>query len=180
MKVLYVPFNSSGYDSEKWVTPLLRTESGYCGFNKTYLQLDENVIVRGDILNNYSIVYLKRESNNSIESVAITNSKLTWNLKNQDGEVVTEVFDNEIIRLYSDSACNNEIGSFTACYKQTEYDLGSSQVLGSSNISLFNSNLFIDETETNKQNVEMANITKEEYEILQAKINQLMKLLTKK
>ena len=180
LKLLYVPFNSSGYDSEKWVTPLLRTEDGYCGFNKTYLQLDENVIVRGDILNNYSIVHLKRESDNSIESVAITNSKLTWNLKNQDGEVVTEVFDNEIIRLYSDSACNNEIGSFTACYKQTEYDLGSSQVLGSSNISLFNSNLFIDETETNKQNVEMANITKEEYEILQAKINQLMKLLEKK
>ena len=46
--------------------------------------------------------------------------------------------------------------------------------------SLFNSNLFIDETETNKQNVEMANITKEEYEILQAKINQLMTLLNKK
>lgn len=177
-KKLFVPYNSNGYNNEKWLKPLLDTKLS--NFTKTYLQLDENVIVRSDILNNYGIVYLKRESNNSIESIAITNSKLTWNLKNQDGEVITEVFDNEIIRVYSDSACTNEIGRFVAHYKQTEYDLGSSQVLGSSDISLFNSNLFTDEVETNKQNIEMANITKEEYEILQAKINQLMKLLTKK
>jgi hypothetical protein len=172
-KKIYVPYNDSGYDVEEWKTPLLRKENGYCGFDKEILSLEDNITVKGNILASYNKVYLKQESKTEIETISVSNSSFVLVTNN-------DVYDNETIIIYSDSACTNEIGRFVAHYKQTEYDLGSSQVLGSSNISLFNSNLFIDETETNKQNVEMANITKEEYEILQAKINQLMKLLNKK
>ena len=62
------------------------------------------------------------------------------------------------------------------------YNLTKDIVMGSTySNSLFNTNIFEDEKIVeNNDMTEMANITKHEYNLLLAKVNQLMKLLNKK
>ena len=160
---------------EEWQKPLLVKEEEYSGFEMKVLSLSDNITIKDELLTPYNnnIVYLKQESKENVEAVSVENASFILVVNN-------DIFDNELIIVYSDNECTNEIGRFVAHYKQNEYNLSGNQILGSSsNIALFNSNLFVEEEENNV-NVEMANITKQEYEILKAKINQLMKLLNKK
>jgi hypothetical protein len=83
--------------------------------------------------------------------------------------------------VYSDEECDNEIGRFIAEYGKDLYNLDDVIMGTAYSKSLFNTNIFEDEKIVeNNDMTEMANITKHEYNLLLAKVNQLMKLLNKK
>lgn len=114
------------------------------------------------------IVYAKSEADH-----LIGNNDETYSTTIDGGKYMFEldgVFDNELITLYSDAECTNEIGSFRPRLFETEYQIGEpsfglrkSSILGAAN----------------EGEEEMADITKSEYEALVSKVNQMMRILKK-
>lgn len=171
---LYLPYNAQGYDVENWEIPLKKISK----FEVNTITLDNSCILKGSILEDKPLIYFKSESGefkNNGEVESSDNNEGTFHI-NFNGKV----YDNEKIYVYTDKSCENYIGEFVAEYGKGEYILGD-VTMGSLNTrSMFNTNLFEDENKTNNTDVEMANITKLEYDILVSRVNQLMKLLNKK
>ena len=187
-KKLYVPYNAKGYDdymtdgstdNNKWSVPLLTPQ--HSGFIKENLSLDSQFIYI-TTTENYDMVYMVRNGDIS-NYIPLAESEDKFTIVNSDSN---KIYDGETISLYSGITNDgniiesSKIGEFITYYKQSNYDLTNDIVMGSTySTNLFNTNLF-QETTPAIVKEEMANITKREYELLQAKINQLMKLLDKK
>lgn len=172
IKKLYVPLGlKSDYESdEKWKKPLL--DSKACNFIIEENSLNGIVTLNDSSLSNYALIYTSINSN--YRSVGILNNG------NGIFEFVFngDVYDNEEIIIYEDSERTKEIGRFIVRYGQTEYKLDNI-VLGVNNVSLFNTNLFNIEEEVIAKH-EMANISKIEYEMILAKLEQLSRLVNLK
>jgi hypothetical protein len=167
-KVLYLPYKHNGYNAEEWIRPLLT--SGYSGFEVRYITLNNKATITGEALTGKDIIYLKSESgdfinNGKVESSTPINGVFNILFNNK-------VYDNETIYIYAEESCTTLLGSFVAKYEKTEYNLN--EVVYGNTSTKTKTNMF-DSNANNGE--EMANITKREYEILQSKINQLMKLL---
>jgi hypothetical protein len=194
--ILYIPKGASGYTEENgWDVLLDETK---CGFKKEDITLKNDIAVVDENLNNMDIVYVKREindtetilgSSNIISNTTGTIEPLPVLSPYNEGEskrIVMlnseKIYHGETIVVYSDEECNNEIGRFIAKYGVDVYELTKEIVMGSTySKSLFNTNIFEDEQVVENSDItEMANITKHEYNLLLAKVNQLMKLLNKK
>ena len=180
INVLYVPYNFAGYDTEeKWIIPLLKTE--YCGFHIETINLINDIAIVDESLNNMDMVYVKRETNDTIDTIPVL---LPYNEDEAKRIVMLnseKIYHGETIVVYSDEECNNEIGRFIAEYGKDLYNLDDVIMGTTYSKSLFNTNIFEDEKIVeNSDMIEMANITKYEYNLLLAKVNQLMKLLNKK
>lgn len=175
-KILYVPYNHSGYDTERWITPLLNEKCS--NFSMKYLPINDDVILRGTLIDGESILYLKSESGEFVNDGNVESTT-----KGEDGFLVQfdgKVYDNEKIYVYRDSDLSDLITIFVAKYNTSIYTLDAVMGLNRSSTP-FSSGLFgATINESNEENVEMANITKLEYDILVSKVNQLMKLLKKK
>ena len=91
------------------------------------------------------MVYMKQESKDSIESIPVSNNSFIIVISDTD-----IIYDNELITLYSDASCNTKIAEFNTCFGKDEYDLNNGIVMGAmSNIALFNTNLYANETVNN-------------------------------
>ena len=181
---LYVPYNNSGYDDSIWLVPLLQdyygvsgSESETCGFVEELLTLDNMATLKGSVVENYDIIYLKSDSGNFINNGLVESSTPIDGVFNIDFN--GKVYDNEPIYIYSDSECTNQIGSFIAKYGKTDYDLNNI-ILGAVQKTMNIKQNYFGVLKDEKVGDEIVSITKKEYEILQSKINQLMKLLNKK
>lgn len=90
------------------------------------------------------------------------------------------LYDGEVITLYSDEECTNEIGSFKPRILEAEYQVGS-PVMGSvaapKQKGLFSTGLFSAAIKQDEEKDEMAEITKSEYEALLSRVNQMMKII---
>jgi hypothetical protein len=172
----YIPFNKENdyKNSEDWSNPLLHVSG--CNFTIETLSLlgeynlTESEYTRNTVLSNYPLIYAKSESGNYNPKTGILNNgdnTFTFTFNN-------DVYDNETIIIYSDSTKKDEIGRFVVRYGIQNYVFGD-VILSSNKPSLFNTNLFT--TEVVEEEVEMANITKLEYEMLLAKIDQLSRLI---
>ena len=123
-----------------------------------------------------NIVYAKSAAehlvgtNGSVYSTTVDDGKYMFELD--------KVYDNERITIYSDAACTNAIGSFVPRLFDSEYQVGE-PVLGlrKSSARAFSATLLGAAAE--EPDVEMADITKEEYDALVSKVNQMMRILKK-
>ena len=177
-KKLFLPNNNYGYDTEKWIYPL----KAVCNFEFIPITIENDIAVADESLNNMDMVYIKRETNDNIEPLAVLSPYNEGDSKRIVMFNSEKIYHGETIVVYSDEECNNEIGKFEAKYGKDVYNLTKEIVMGSTySKSLFNTNIFEDEKVVeNNDMAEMANITKHEYNLLLAKVNQLMKLLNKK
>lgn len=177
-KKLFLPNNNYGYDTEKWIYPL----SAVCNFEFIPIIIENDIAIVDESLNNMDMVYIKRETNDNIEPLAVLSPYNEGDSKRIVMFNSEKIYHGETIVVYSDEECNNEIGKFEAKYGKDVYNLTKEIVMGSTySKSLFNTNIFEDEKVVENNNMtEMANITKHEYNLLLAKVNQLMKLLNKK
>ena len=177
-KKLFLPNNNYGYDTEKWIYPL----SAVCNFEFIPIIIENDIAIVDESLNNMDMVYIKREANDNIEPLAVLSPYNEGDSKRIVMFNSEKIYHGETIVVYSDEECNNEIGKFEAKYGKDVYNLTKEIVMGSTySKSLFNTNIFEDEKVVeNNDMTEMANITKHEYNLLLAKVNQLMKLLNKK
>lgn len=178
IKKLLLPYNHNGYDSSEWITPLIDTYE----FEIENITLENDIAVVDENLNNMDMVYVKRETNDNVETIPVLSPYNEGDTKRFIMLNSEKIYHGEIIVVYSDEECNNEIGRFVAKYGTDSYNLTKDIVMGSTySKSLFNTNIFDDEKVVeNSDTNEMANITKHEYNLLLAKVNQLMKLLNKK
>ena len=169
--VLYIPLNSEGYTNDSgWQMLLDETK---CGFKIENIILENDIAVIDENLNNMDMVYVKRETNDNTETIPVL---LPYNEGDPKRFIMLnseKIYHGETIVVYSDEECTNEIGRFVAKYGEDLYDLSSEIIMGTYQIKP-NS---IEDTVVEE---EMANITKHEYNLLLAKVNQLMKLLNKK
>lgn len=173
----YIPFDKENdyKNSEDWTNPLLHVSG--CNFTietlslKGEYNLSESEYTRNSVLSNYPLIYAKSESGKY--------NPLTGILNNGDNTFTftftNDVYDNETIIIYGDSTKKEEIGRFVVRYGKHNYILGDI-ILSSNSPILFNTNLFTNEIVEEKE-VEMANITKLEYEMILAKIDQLSRLI---
>ena len=83
------------------------------------------------------------------------------------------VYHDEPIYIYSDSECTNMIGEFIAKYGINEYVIGMPSKSRTRMSTAFNTTM-----EPNAE-VEMANITKKEYESLLSRVNQMAEIISK-
>lgn len=181
VKKLCIPYDSNGYkDNEKWAVPLLTAQ--HCNFVIEDITLEDDIAVADESLNNMDMVYIKRETNDNIEPLAVLSPYNEGDSKRIAMFNSEKIYHGETIVVYSDEECNNEVGRFVAKYGTKIYNLTKDIVMGSTySNSLFNRNIFEDEQIVENSDItEMANITKHEYKLLLAKVNQLMKLLNKK
>lgn len=162
IKKLYVPYNSNGYDAETWLVPLLMPQ--HCNFICDYIPINNDIYIEGDVLSGMDAVYVKKENSENVYTLYPSENRFCLNSNLIDDNII---YVNEIISIFSDSGCTNLIGEFKTEYNKDNYILNI-------DVNLLGANL-MDSTE-----VEMANITKVEYEMLLNKVNQLMKLLNKK
>ena len=169
---VFVPFNNMGYDTEKWLKPLFNEK--YAGFTLDLLALESEYI--HIYVEKYDVIYMVR--NNDINNpIPVSKDSGKFTIVNSNSD---KIYDNELITIYSDSNCTNKIGEFITQYDVDSYIIDT--VMGSTySKSLFNTNIFDDEIVVKNSDMDvLAYITKYEYNILLAKINQLMKLLDKK
>ena len=175
--ILYIPYNNEGYDVERWIMPLQSDK--YCKFKTSFITLNSVVELSGTLVEEYDILYFKSQSgnfvnDNKVESVPKFEGVFTIQFNNK-------VYDNEVIDVYSNETCSDSsyIGSFVAkCYKD-KYELDNNILGSTKSNSMFKSNIFSSGIVKNDDD-NIVTITKKEYDILQSKINQLMKLINMK
>ena len=177
--ILKIPKDSSGYTENGWDILLDETK---CGFKIENIILENDIVIVDESLNNMDMVYVKRETNDNVETTPVLSPYNEGDPKRFIMLNSEKIYHGETIIVYSDEECNNEVGRFIAKYGTDVYSLTKEIVMGSTySKSLSNTNLFEDEQIVeNSDMIEMANITKHEYNLLLAKVNQLMKLLNKK
>ena len=179
--VIYVPYGNNGYDAEIWLHPV--QDAKWCNYKLKPLPLNSNievVIYKNNTLLESGAVYAKSESGDFVYSDGIaksvcSNGKFTFILSNN-------AYDNEKITIYSDANCEEELGVITLDYNITSYQIGSPEILSMAK-KLFATDYFKASentvTEAEKEEVEMAQITKQEYDVMNAKISQLTEIVNK-
>jgi hypothetical protein len=126
-----------------------------------------------------SILYFKSHSDN----FKFANGETVSSTYNTDGYKLLfndNVYHNEPIYVYDSSDCGDDslIGDFVAKCGENNYSVGNITFGITKSSGIFATNLF-DNNDAIIENVEMANITKKEYETLLSRINQMAELLTK-
>ena len=189
--VCYLPYNYEnnldGYNTTpQWVTPLFN--ENLCNFKKKVLTLNNetnseyvtlNVYKEGQIYTD--TIYLKSDAGKLIFSENGSTYSSTYSLNAPEGYKIrfnNNVYHNEPIYVYSDSECTDMIGEFMAKYGVNEYVIGEPIMGNTRNTAMFATTLF-GMPEEKEEVVEMANITKKEYEALLSRVNQMAELLNK-
>lgn len=184
--ICYLPYKYDEYLSDynnipEWQTPLFNED--LCNFTKEVLTLNSetnsvyitlNVYKDGQIYND--TIYLKSDSGNLIFKENGSTYSSTYSLNGPEGYKIhfdNNVYHNEPIYIYSDSECTDMIGEFIAKYGINEYVIGEPIKSRARMSTAFNTIM-----ETNTE-VEMANITKKEYESLLSRVNQMAEIISK-
>ena len=185
-KIIYLPYNRSGYDAEEWRKPLLEKDNtGFtCNFVISDYPLDGNYMItvyhNGELVDDStSTIYLVSDSGDYVVDDTNTLWAIPYNT-NEGGFVSNffgKVYENETVKVFLDKECTTLAGEFVAHYGETEYTVGAA-VLGASSRSLFSTNLFGSSSVT-KNEEEMANVTKSEYENLVARVSQLTEIINR-
>jgi hypothetical protein len=172
--------------SGRMSTPLFNEKLS--NFKKEYLALNSNTNSEYVTLNVYKdgqlytdTIYLKSDSGNLIFTENGSTYSSTYSLNTPEGYKIyfdDNVYHNEPIYVYSDSECMDMIGEFIAKYGVNEYTVGELLMGNSRKSSMFSTTLFGAPVETNTE-VEMANITKKEYEALLSRVNQMAEIINK-
>jgi hypothetical protein len=177
-KVLKVPYNSTGYNvykedgsmnNDKWAVPLLTPK--HCNFKLENIILENDITICGEVLNNIDMVYVKYGINNNVESVPLLTPYDEWNTKRIVLFKSENIYHGDIISIYSDENCENKLGEVKVKFNQSVYSLDANVIMRAT---------YLNANQTLDNNIEMANITKHEYDLLLSKINLLMKLLNNK
>jgi len=171
--MLFVPYNAVGYDSTaagvNWVTPLQSDKHFQLIYGKQIMDA----------------IYVKCYDNSHAEITQGTiygagerGANMILAYYDPDGYMLVssdyDLVDNEIVTLYYDSEHSNEIGSFNIRFFKSEYTIGTpAGVLGMGRRMSFTLGESIEET----SDTEYVNITKEEYETITTKINQLHSII---
>ena len=183
--ICYLPYKYdeylSDYNNEEWQTPLFNEH--LCNFTKEVLKLNSetnsdyitlNVYKDGQIYN--GTIYLKSDSGKLIFTENGSTYSSTYSLNAPEGYKILfddNVYHNELIYVYSNSDCTDMIGEFTAKYGVNEYVINEPTKSRARMSTAFNTVM-----ETNTE-VEMANITKKEYESLLSRVNQMAEIIGK-
>ena len=186
-KIIYLPYNRSGYDTEEWRKPLLEEDSlGFtCNFVVNDYPLDGNymltVYYNGELVNDStSTIYLVSESGDYVVDDTNDLWRIPYNVS--EGGFVSnffgKVYENETVKVYLDKELTTSAGTFVAHYGKTEYTVGDAVSGASSNRRLFTTNLFASSPSI-KNEEEMANVTKAEYENLIARVSQLTEIINR-
>ena len=184
--ICYLPYKYDEYLSEynsdeKWQTPLFNER--LCNFTKEVLKLDSETNSNHITLNVYKngqiytdTIYLKSDSGNLVFKENGSTYSSTYSLNGPEGHKIyfdSNVYHNEPIYVYSDYECTDMIGEFMAKYGINEYVIGEQPRSRARMSTSFNTIM-----ETNTE-VEMANITKKEYESLLSRVNQMAEIISK-
>jgi hypothetical protein len=184
--ICYLPYkydeSLSDYNNiSEWQTPLFN--ENLCNFTKKVLTLNSetnsdyitlNVYKDGQIYTD--TIYLKSDSGNLIFKENGSTYSSTRSLNAPEGHKIhfdDNVYHDEPIYIYSDSECTNMIGEFIAKYGINEYVIGMPSKSRMRMSTAFNTTM-----EPNAE-VEMANITKKEYESLLSRVNQMAEIISK-
>ena len=184
--ICYLPYKYDEYlsdynNKEEWQIPLFNER--LCNFTKEVLTLDSetnsdyitlNVYKNGQIYTD--TIYLKSDSGNLIFTENGSTYSSTYSLNGPEGYKIrfdNNVYHDEPIYIYSDSECTDMIGEFIAKYGINEYVIGEPTKSRARMSTAFNTVM-----ETNTE-VEMANITKKEYESLLSRVNQMAEIISK-
>lgn len=174
------------YDEENamgpWVTPLLSA----AGFTLKYIEVDNKSILNVYDFNGNEItdaVWFTSESGDL--NYARGTAGAEYN-EEENGFIfntsIGTVYENEIIKVYANSECTEYLGEFKIKQNVNKYTINQpSQVYGfSRSMDLFNTSLVnAPEIEETPKEVEMANITKKDYDKLLLRINQLTEIIKK-
>ena len=190
-KIIYLPYNRSGYDAEEWRKPLIEEGNGIdnkvftCNFVVNDYPLDGNYMItvyyNGELVNDStSTIYLVSDSGDYVVDDTNDLWRIPYNVS--EGGFVSnffgKVYENETVKVYLDRELTMLAGKFEAHYGKTEYTVGLPILGASSNRSLFTTNLFASSPSI-KNEEEMANVTKAEYENLVARVSQLTEIINR-
>lgn len=190
-KIIYLPYNRSGYDAEEWRKPLIEEGIGIdnkvftCNFVVNDYPLDGNYMItvyyNGELVNDStSTIYLVSDSGDYVVDDTNDLWRIPYNVS--EGGFVSnffgKVYENETVKVYLDRELTTLVGEFVAHYGKTEYTVGLPILGASSNRSLFITNLFASSPSI-KNEEEMANVTKAEYENLIARVSQLTEIINR-
>lgn len=191
-KIIYLPYDRSGYDAEEWRKPLLEesldidgVSAFTCNFVVNDYPLDGNYMItvyyNGELVNDStSTIYLVSESGDYVVDDTNDLWRIPYNVS--EGGFVSnffgKVYENETVKVYLDKELTTSAGTFVAHYGKTEYTVGLPILGASSNRSLFTTNLF-GSSPSIKNEEEMANVTKAEYENLIARVSQLTEIINR-
>lgn len=190
-KIIYLPYNRSGYDAEEWRKPLIEEGIGIdnkvftCNFVVNDYPLDGNYMItvyyNGELVNDStSTIYLVSDSGDYVVDDTNDLWRIPYNVS--EGGFVSnffgKVYENETVKVYLDRELTTLVGEFVAHYGKTEYTVGLPILGASSNRSLFTTNLFASSPSI-KNEEEMANVTKAEYENLIARVSQLTEIINR-
>jgi hypothetical protein len=181
-KVIYLPYDNIGYDSDDWMDPLQMEDK--CNFKIENYELDQECVItainaNGDVITDGTL-YFVSESGDLVFSSTNEAMSATYNV-GKGGFVVnfnSKTYHNETIKVYTDSELTQYIGSFVARYGVNTYEV-KEIVMSYSSRGIFSSGFFsTPKQETNKGD-EIVNITKREYDMLMSRINQLTEIIDK-
>lgn len=191
-KIIYLPYGRSGYDAEEWRKPLLEesldidgVSAFTCNFVVNDYPLDGNYMItvyyNGELVNDStSTIYLVSDSGDYVVDDTNDLWRIPYNVS--EGGFVSnffgKVYENETVKVYLDKELTTSAGTFVAHYGKTEYTVGDAVSGASSNRSLFTTNLF-GSSPSIKNEEEMANVTKAEYENLIARVSQLTEIINR-
>lgn len=169
---LYVPYGATGYEdvSTGWYS------------NFTTAAAPFNIVYGKQI---YDVVYVRCYDNSHSEitqdpiyGVCERGAEIVLTYYQTDGYMLVcgdyNIVDNEMVTLYYDINHTNEIGSFNIRLFETEYTIGT-PILGSTRKS--SPNLKLGLSDDKSQESEYVMMSKEEYETLTIKINQLHSII---
>lgn len=164
---LYVPYNSIGYDADVWQNPIVDTLK--CGYTYKFIPLNYNFRVKiydenGNAITN-ECVYAVSESGN----FAYGEHNYSTGMKDGDAYLFVasnDLYHNEVLTIYSDSDCLNELGNLTMDYFVDAYQIGE-PLLGSRRLSK--------SVENNEE--ETIVMTKKDYDKIMSNLETLNKLI---
>lgn len=170
---LYVPYNAVGYDStaqsQNWVNPLQTSSNFQLIYGKP---ITDAIYVKC-----YDDTHVE-VTQGTIYGVCERGAEIVLAYYNPDGYMLVSgdynIVDNEIVTLYYDSDHTDEIGSFNIRFFEISYIIGT-PIFGASPRSLQGAKLGSSDEESSEN--EYVKITKEEYETINTKINQLHSII---
>lgn len=169
---IYLPYDRTGYDAKEWISPL--TDKDKCNFNIQTITLSQKALIKvfdgGEEVTDATLYFESDSKQSKFESGDPLSTQYD---KNKGGYILsfdlTTIYYNEPIKVYRDKELTIELGTFIAKEDTFEYIVGATMGKGRSRNMVLGSS----------QNEDSVNISKQEYETLLSRVNQLTAILNK-
>ena len=169
---IYLPYDRTGYDVKKWISPL--TDKDKCNFSIQTITLNQKALIKvfdgGEEVTDATLYFESDSKHSKFESGDPLSTQYD---KNKGGYILsfdlTTIYYNEPIKVYRDKELTIELGTFIAKEDTFEYIVGATMGKGRSRNMVLGSS----------QNEDNVNISKQEYETLLSRVNQLTAILNK-